>query len=136
MSTSSSSVIPTPLAQADNLGEHGYNCKSDVRKSDESTPSIQSEKETKRRKRFTSSIRYRQVRKVVLKCTQSHPEVHRDTVRKYAQSHPKVHIDDIRKYTQSHLEVNRVAARKYTQSHSEINRKAVKDYVSKNYYFA
>ncbi|GFX07200.1 hypothetical protein TNCV_2424051 [Trichonephila clavipes] len=45
--------------------QHGYNCKSDVCKSDESTP-IQSKRGTKRRKRFTSSIRYKQVRKAVL----------------------------------------------------------------------
>ncbi|GFW34952.1 hypothetical protein TNCV_978901 [Trichonephila clavipes] len=97
--------------------QQGYNCKSDVCKSDESTPSIQSKRGTKRGKRFTSSIRCKQVRKAVLKCTQSHPEVHRDAVRKYTQSHPEV-----RKYTQSHLKVNRDAVRKYTQSHPEINR--------------
>ncbi|GFV27691.1 hypothetical protein TNCV_4169161 [Trichonephila clavipes] len=36
--------------------QHGYNCKSDVCKSDEFTPSIQSKRGTKRGKRFTSSI--------------------------------------------------------------------------------
>ncbi|GFW04605.1 hypothetical protein TNCV_2226231 [Trichonephila clavipes] len=79
---------------------HGYNCKSDVCKSDESSPSIQSKRRTKRRKRFTSSIRYKQVRKAVLKCTQSHPEVHRDAVWKYTQSHPEINRDAVRKYTQ------------------------------------
>ncbi|GFT05679.1 ATP-dependent DNA helicase [Trichonephila clavipes] len=109
--------------------QHGYNCKYDVCKSDESTPSIQSKRGTKRRKRFTSSIRYKQVRKAVLKFTQSHPEVHRDAVRKYTQSHPEVHRDAVRKYTQSHLEVHRDAVRKYTQSHPEINRDAVQKYI-------
>ncbi|GFU04953.1 uncharacterized protein TNCV_1290571 [Trichonephila clavipes] len=113
------------LAEA---SEHGYNCKSDVCKSDESTPSIQSKRGTKRRKRFTSSIRFKQVRKAVLKCTQSHPEVHRDKVRKYTQSHPEVHRDAVRKYTQSHLKVNRDAVRKYTQSHPEVHRDAVRKY--------
>ncbi|GFY04400.1 hypothetical protein TNCV_4414881 [Trichonephila clavipes] len=55
--------------------QHGYNCKSDVCKSDESTPSIQSKRGTKRRKRFTSSIRYKQVRKAVLKVTQKFTEM-------------------------------------------------------------
>ncbi|GFU67566.1 hypothetical protein TNCV_1643151 [Trichonephila clavipes] len=110
--------------------EHGYNCKSDVCKSDESTPSIQSKRGTKRRERFTSLIRYKQVRKAELKCTQkkSHPEIHRDTVRKYTQSHLKVNRDAVRKYTQSHPEVHRDAVRKYTQSHPEINRDAVRKY--------
>ncbi|GFW67307.1 ATP-dependent DNA helicase [Trichonephila clavipes] len=76
----------------------------------ESTPSIQSKRGTKRSKRFTSSIRYKQVRKAVLKCTQSHPEVHRHAVRKYTLSHPEVHRDAVRKYTQCHLEVNRVTS--------------------------
>ncbi|GFV78840.1 uncharacterized protein TNCV_4079401 [Trichonephila clavipes] len=116
--------------------EHGYNCKSDVCKSDESTPSIQSKRGTKRRKRFTSSLRYKQVRKAVLKCTQSHPEVHRDAVRKYTQSHPEINRDAVWKYIQCHLEVNRVAVRKYTQKHPDVNRKAVKNYVSKNSHVA
>ncbi|GFX76570.1 hypothetical protein TNCV_3162881 [Trichonephila clavipes] len=111
---------------------HGYNYKSDVCNSDESTPSIQSKRGTKRRKRFTSSIRYKQVRKAVLKCTQSHPEVHRDAVRKYTQSHPEVNRDAVRKYTQCHLEVNRVAVRKYTQKHPEVNRVAVRKYTQKH----
>ncbi|GFX95423.1 hypothetical protein TNCV_3684751 [Trichonephila clavipes] len=131
--------------------QHGYNCKSDVCKSDESTPSIQSKRGTKRSKRFTSSFRYKQVRKAVLKCTQSHPEAHRDAgrkytqshlkvnrdaVRKYTQSHPEINKDAVRKHTQCHLEVNRVAVRKYTQKHPEVNRKAVKNYVSKNSHVA
>ncbi|GFR24835.1 ATP-dependent DNA helicase [Trichonephila clavata] len=104
-------------------------------------------KGTKSRKRFTSSIRYKLVRKAVRKFTQSYPEVHRDAVRKYTQSHPEVHTDAVwkytqshpevhrdavRKYTQSHLEVIREAVRKYTQRHPEVNRKTVKKYVSKN----
>ncbi|GFW01796.1 ATP-dependent DNA helicase [Trichonephila clavipes] len=107
---------------------HGYNCKSDVCKSDESTPSIQSKRGTKRRKRFTSSIRCKQVRMAVLKCTQSHPEDHRDVVRKYTQSPLKVNRGAVRKYTQSHPEVHRDAVRKYTESHPEINRDAVRKY--------
>ncbi|GFQ78934.1 hypothetical protein TNCT_704511 [Trichonephila clavata] len=96
---------------------HGYNCKSDVCKSEESTPSIQSKRGPKRRKIFTSSIRYKQVKKAVRKFSQSHPEVHRDTVRKYTQSHPEVHRDAVQKYTQNHPEVHRDAIRKCTQNH-------------------
>ncbi|GFQ85636.1 ATP-dependent DNA helicase [Trichonephila clavata] len=107
---------------------HGFNCKSDVCKSDKSTPSIQAKRGTKRRKRFTSSIRYKQVRKAVRKFSQSHPEVHRDAVRKYTQSHPEVHRDAVRKYTQNHPEVHRDAVRKYTQNHPEVHRDAVRKY--------
>ncbi|GFQ91138.1 hypothetical protein TNCT_272621 [Trichonephila clavata] len=95
---------------------------------DESTPSIQSKKKEQNRKRFTSSIRYKQVRKAFRKFTQSHPEVHRDAVQKYTQSYPEVYRDAVRKYTQSYPEVNRNAVRKYTQNHPEVHTDVVWKY--------
>ncbi|XP_044588797.1 uncharacterized protein LOC123267978 [Cotesia glomerata] len=51
---------------------------------------IQSKRGTKRRKKFSGTIRTKQLREAASKYAENHREVNRESVKRYAKSHPKV----------------------------------------------
>ncbi|GBP60482.1 hypothetical protein EVAR_37518_1 [Eumeta japonica] len=92
---------------------------------------IRSKRGKKRRKRFSNTIRTKQLREAASKCTKSHREVHREASRKYDENHPEIVKQVVRKYKQTHSEIVKNAEKVYKVKNPDVNRAATARYHEK-----
>ncbi|CAH2088611.1 unnamed protein product [Euphydryas editha] len=93
--------------------------------------SIRSKNGTKRRKRFSSAIRAKQLKKAASKYTKNHREVHREAARKYNESHPEILKQATQTYRQTHPDVVKKIQKAYNEKNPHVNRVATAKYHEK-----